>query len=165
MIEIREVETDQFEALGHVIARAWQEGYRDLLPADFLARMSADERAEMMRRIVQHGVHQLRIATHHDRVVGMVVYGPYRDEPALGEVVALNVDPAAWGGGVGGALLEHATGALARDYQEARLWALVGNDRAGLFYEKRGWERQGVTKTDDWWGTILEDELFAKKLR
>jgi GNAT superfamily N-acetyltransferase len=165
VIEVREVSGHEFDAVGELIVRAWREGYREVMPADFLATMSATERAEVMRGIVARGVHRLRVAVEDERILGMIVYGPCRDQPGIGEVVALNVDPGAWRRGAGGALLAHATAGLATDFPQAVLWAVVGNERARVFYEKRGWTRTGVTRIEDWRGTLIEDECYRRTLR
>ena len=55
------------------------------------------------------------------------------------QIKKLYVEPVLQGGGIGGALLEHAVSTLGADY----LWALEKNDRAIAFYQKHGFALTG----------------------
>jgi GNAT superfamily N-acetyltransferase len=84
--------------------------------------------------------------------VGFVNFGPSRDEDAgpgqVGEVMALYVQPTAWGTGAGGRLLREALKRLrVPGYREATLWVLEGNHRAIDFYERFGFARDGALKS------------------
>jgi GNAT superfamily N-acetyltransferase len=60
----------------------------------------------------------------------------------LGELDTIAVDPAAWRGGVGRALMATATDALAAaGYRRAILWTVEGYERGRRFYESQGWVR------------------------
>ncbi len=163
-IVIRRAGPTDAEAIGLLVVRAWREGYKDLMPADFLATMSANERAATMLRLMAQDDRTLCVASDETGLVGMVIFGPSREEEGSGEVVALNVDPRAWRRGVGSSLLRHSSDALRRDHPEALLWALVGNERARSFYEAHGWSRDGTRKTEEWWGVPLNDECYRRRL-
>src|SRR5581483_9664983 len=71
-------------------------------------------------------------------------------DPAVGQLVAMWVDPAARGQGVADALVE-ATVRCARDRgcSEIRLHVAEGNERAERFYRRIGFSRTGVTFPHD----------------
>jgi ribosomal protein S18 acetylase RimI-like enzyme len=73
-------------------------------------------------------------------VLGFCAAGHARgdDELGLGELYALNVDPAAWGRGAGRALLAAATTWLDARFRSSILWVLEANPRARRLYEARG---------------------------
>lgn len=133
---IRSAGPDDAEAMGRIHVRAWQSAYAGgLLPADALAALSAKERAERWRGILEAPAEPraaLLVAEVDGRVCGFVGTGPAeagtsapprgeaqqdREGPDLatpapdgldhpcGEVRVLNVDPDHWRGGLGRALL------------------------------------------------------------
>jgi ribosomal protein S18 acetylase RimI-like enzyme len=82
------------------------------------------------------------------RVVGVVLAGPDPEEPALGHLARLYVEPAHWGHGLGTQLYNAAMGDLAdRGFRDATLWVLEGNTRARRWYERLGWAPTGKRKT------------------
>lgn len=136
--------------------RAWQEGYRDVLPADFLGGLRVEDRYRQW-----HGWLTDETADRSGAVVaevggvvrGFVLFGSWRDddaETAVGELRALNVHPDAWGVGAGRALLKAADdGLVGLGYGEAVLWVVTGNARARRFYEIDGWAPDGASKLDE----------------
>ena len=60
---------------------------------------------------------------------------------------SLFVVPEKWGSGLGAALHDHAVASLRELATVARLWTLDPNPRAQRFYERRGWRRDGRTRT------------------
>jgi GNAT superfamily N-acetyltransferase len=64
-----------------------------------------------------------------------------------GYLRTLYVLPIHWGAGLGSALHDHALERLAAmDVPEPRLWTLVDNWSARMFYERRGWTETGNTR-------------------
>jgi GNAT superfamily N-acetyltransferase len=90
---------------------------------------------------------QVMVAEESGRIVGVAGAGPARDSDLgsrAGELYALYVAPASWGGGHGTALHQEAIRHLAKGgFDRAVLWVLEGNERARRFYESRGWVDEG----------------------
>jgi GNAT superfamily N-acetyltransferase len=79
----------------------------------------------------------------------------------VGELLALYVDPEAWGTGVGRLLVGEARAHLARrGFVEAILWVLSGNSRAQRFYRTDGWVLDGRARTDEVWGVEVDEISF-----
>ena len=77
------------------------------------------------------------VAAASGRLVGVVLAGPDPDEPEVGHVARLYVDPSSWGRGVGTLLYGTALRDLiGRSFPEATLWALEANHRARSWYER-----------------------------
>jgi GNAT superfamily N-acetyltransferase len=77
-------------------------------------------------------VGEVLVAESHetDDLIGFVAFDEH-------ELHALYVLPEYWDCGIGGHLLEAASGV-------AQLWVLEGNTRARRFYESRGWKPDGT---------------------
>jgi GNAT superfamily N-acetyltransferase len=85
---------------------------------------------------------------------GFCVVGPAREaeDPPVGEVHALYVDPPAQGAGVGSALLVAGEGMLAEElgFAAAVLWVFEANAPARAFYEHKGWTLDGGPRDERW---------------
>lgn len=141
----------------HVHGR--QAAYRGLVPDHVLDAWTPEAWAEARTAdLARHGP-ALRtwVAEDGDPGAGLLGFAdtaPAGDAglPGAGEVLLLYVDPAAIGGGIGGALLAHATADLAaRGFAPLLLWTLEGNVRARRFYERAGWRADGASRP--WWAT------------
>lgn len=105
-----------------------------------------------------------------DRVVGFAHTGPLRDDdlPSTGraEVYTLYVDPAAWRGGIGRALMAQVEGFWApRDVRELFVWVFEANDAARAFYASLGFAPDGATQVDDFGGARPVEVRCRRSLR
>jgi GNAT superfamily N-acetyltransferase len=149
--------------IAQVHVAGWQVGYAGLLPADYLARLSVEQRADRWAAILADpsAAGTTLVAELGGAIIGFASVGPSRDDdaaPGAGELWAIYVDPPHWGTGAGHGLHEAALQEL-RDAEMTRatLWVLHGNQRAQSFYERRGWTADGATKTD-WRDDVRLDE-------
>ena len=145
---IREARLGDEEALGTLHVRAWQAGYRRMMPDAFLDGLRVESRAARWKKVLASGFgdgKRLFVQLEDRTLVGMAGIGPDRWKLGCGELYMINVDPDAWGRGFGRALLAHAQGAL-RELGHARaiLWVVSRNDRARRFYERAGWTFSGL---------------------
>ena len=144
-------------AVARVHVRAWQVGYRGLLPDGYLDGLRAEDRAARYTLGRSDGP-QTTVAVVDDAIAGFVaIHGD--------ELAALHVDPDRWGGGVGRALIARARADLvAAGVSEAHLWLLDGNARAQRFYERDGWTTDGTRRTDTVWGIEVRELRFRRLL-
>ena len=151
-----------------VHVRAWQVGYRGLLPDAYLDALRPEDRAgryafgnsdpQRPRTVV---------AVEDGAIVGFATVWPSPDPDMLhaGELAALYVDPPMWRSGVGRVLIAEARDLLERDgYREAALWVLVGNDRAQRFYRADGWQPDGQRRLQEVWGVTVDEMRFRRSL-
>jgi SAM-dependent methyltransferase/ribosomal protein S18 acetylase RimI-like enzyme len=166
MVTLREARPDDAPAIAEVHVRAWQVGYRGLLPQAELDGIDRDERRAAWRQhLADPGDRSIVVAEKDDGgVVGFASCGSARDG-ADGELFTCYVDPQHWGTGVGQALLRSARRLLrARGYDEAVLWTLQGNDRALRFYRADGWEIDGSIKDEVMWGSSTTSIRLRRRL-
>jgi ribosomal protein S18 acetylase RimI-like enzyme len=169
---VRPAVADDAPAVGRVHVRAWQRAYRGgLLPDAELDALDAGERAEGWALVLggDPPPRSVRLVAEVDgEVAGFVVVGPERgfDDAADGEVHVLNVDPDAWGTGVGRELLTAGERALAdAGFDVAVLWVHPGNTRARRFYERRGWVVDGGTeRVEEIWGVQVPEIRYRREL-
>lgn len=142
---IKQMETDE-EILGkaYVHWKSWQEAYADLLPQEFLKNTYTLERCQDWAvRYPQN----ILVALVDEKVVGFACYGSSSQEDLqeAGELYALYVLADYYDQGIGYQLIQAALEKL-QSYETVSLWVLDGNTRAIAFYEKIGFQFDGVKK-------------------
>jgi GNAT superfamily N-acetyltransferase len=161
---------DDTPAVGIVHVRAWQAAYAGVMPDEYLDGLCAEDRADMWRRIIDqpppNGHHVVIEAA--GEIVGFAAHGEERgtvDDPAVGELIAINIDPAHWSHGYGRTLLRHVTAELtAFGYRRAILWVVTENDRARRFYETAGWSFDGTERVDTVQGATVNEVRYSRSL-
>jgi ribosomal protein S18 acetylase RimI-like enzyme len=144
-------------AVARIHVRAWQHGYRGLIPDAYLDSMRAEDRAARYTFGIA-GAPITSVALAGDSIVGFVTI---KDD----ELAALHVDPDLWRRGVGTRLLAHALTQLASSgVSLAWLHVLTGNTRARSFYERDGWSLSGAPKRDVVWGVEIEEIRYERAL-
>lgn len=141
--------SDDVAAVAALHVAAWRAAYRGIIPDDFLAALDVKDYEARHRARVGDPTLEFLVADGGGGVRGFAILGRSRDADAAadGELFAIYVDPAAWGEGHGAALMrESMTRLLALGFTRSRLWVLRDNFRARRFYERHGWEADGVEK-------------------
>jgi RimJ/RimL family protein N-acetyltransferase len=156
---IRPGTPDDAEAVAKVQVRSWQKAYAHALPAEGLAALSVEERADMWRRWPP------LVAEQDGEIVGFVSVGSIRDADADGELFAIYVQPERWGTGVGRELIRAGEQHL-RDlgHADVILWVLEDNPRARRFYEAAGWRLDAATRPIEIFGISVPEVRYRKTL-
>src|SRR5688500_17039624 len=156
--------------MGALVVRAWQAAYRGVMPDEYLDGLRAEDRAELWRGAIAavDGRQRLLVAEDDGRVVAFAAFGR-EAEPSdgddVGQLYAINVDPAAWGRGIGRSLLAAVTQQLRSDgFASAVLWVVPGNERARALYESGGWTAEGHAREEDVLGVVVEDMRYRRDL-
>lgn len=152
--------------MGRVHVRAWQSAYRNVMPDEYLDGLRAEDRSDMWRRQIESSAGAgLLVSCVDGSVVGFAAFGPCVEEPDIGQLYALNVEPELWGRGVGRELLEAATARLAESrFGEAVLWVVPDNQRARGLYESEGWVAEGLTRVEDVLGVTVREIRYRRRL-
>ena len=147
--------------------QTWQAAYRHVFPAAELDR-GGFIRAERWRdRIARPPAGWTTLVAERDgAIAGFASVGPSRDEPAVGELYAIYVEPA----GVvdrdrtrvdraGGGRAAHATSTRRRS----------GCSRTtrghAAFYERAGWAPDGERKSEVRWGVRAQEVRYRKRAK
>ena len=156
-------------AMATVHVASWRAAYRGLLPDDYLAGLSVEERAASWSGILADPAPgQVLVVELDGRIVGFAHVGPSGDDdagPDTGELYTIYVLPDAWGRGHGWALMEAALERLRADgYAGVTLWMLSTNDRARRFYLRQGWSVTAGQRTQEFGGQEVTDHRFGLAL-
>lgn len=168
MLTVRSATLADAAGVAGVHVRAWKVGYRGLLPDRYLDDLRPEHRIARYN-LGSMDPHQpsTLVAEVEGVIRGFVTTGPCRDPEGIqwGEVLALHVDPGAWGLGIGRRLISDARAALSdRGYAEAVLWVLAGNSRAQRFYAADGWRPDDTLRSREVWGIVIEETRFRRTL-
>jgi GNAT superfamily N-acetyltransferase len=140
---IRPATVADARTLAELEVLAWRWAYVDIVAEQDM--ITVDEREEHWSAAAPDGAFVAEVA---GRVIGVVQVGPDDEDPSVGRLRELDVEPAAQGAGIGTALYEHAVAHLrAAGFAEAVLWVFTENGHARGFYERRGWTADGATGT------------------
>ena len=173
---IREARVEDADPIGSVHVRAWQVGYRGQLPDDYLDGLSIPDRQAGWRTGLADPARAMTVLVVEDpadgHVCGFTTVGELRfggsedlDPAVVGHLYAINLEPEAWGRGIGTPLLHAASDRLAADgYREAILWTLRTNARARRFYEREGWATDGGAQVQDHDGVRLDEVRYRRGL-
>jgi GNAT superfamily N-acetyltransferase len=153
MAEIRRAIAADALAVADVHVRAWQVGYRGMLPQDHLDGLSAPARAARydFDLTLPDGPVTWVAVDAEGAIGGLATIGRCRDEELAdhGEVWAFYVDPVRWGGGLARELIEAMREELrSNNFRDAVLWVMEANSRARRFYERQGWRADGNRRTE-----------------
>lgn len=165
---IRPAEPSDAAAVAVVHVRAWQAGYRGLLPAAYLDGLRPEERAARYTFAdPDPDSPKTLVALMDGTLRAFVTTLPAKDAESVGkgQLAALYVDPDFWGQGLGQVLMNPARARLAeRGFNSAVLWVLDGNARAERFYRADGWRADGVSRTREIWGVQVREHRYIRTL-
>jgi ribosomal protein S18 acetylase RimI-like enzyme len=160
---IRPARPEDAEAIARVHVATWRAAYAHAIPSETLAAVDVDERAELWKRFLG-GPTAIFVGELDGEVCGFVSVGESQEHPGEGELFSIYVLPAAWGTGLGTALIERGEDELrARGFTRATLNVLADNPRARRFYERQGWAR-GETFQSSFLGCDVELARHRKRL-
>jgi ribosomal protein S18 acetylase RimI-like enzyme/SAM-dependent methyltransferase len=139
---IRRATLEDARAIAEVHVRAWQQGYRGVVPEAHLQSLSVERREAAWRQALSQRMCEVWVAAEGSAVAGWISVGDSRDAGAdarTGELWAVYIDPARWRRGLGRALWRQAEAHLrAAGFTSVTLWVLRDNRPARQFYETLG---------------------------
>jgi ribosomal protein S18 acetylase RimI-like enzyme len=136
-----------------------------MLPSEFLAGLSVQQRTEFWHRELIGGRSLILVAEKEGSVAGWISAGASRDPDAkdTSEVYAVYVAPDCWRHGFGrhlmGAIEEHPS-----SRNEITLWVLDQNQRAIAFYRKMGYDFDGAKRSDQLAGVTISEMRLRKTM-
>jgi len=173
-VTVRAAGVEDARRIAEVHVLGWQDGYRGLMPQDYLDGLDPADR-------VARWTQSLRaadctrggcfvVADDKGVLAGFANACQSRDKDAesgdVGEVSAIYLAPEAWGKGLGRELMTAVLAHLAvLGYLQVTLWVLDTNARARRFYEAAGFRPDGAAKIDDSRGFPLRELRYRRTLQ
>jgi GNAT superfamily N-acetyltransferase len=151
-VELRAATANDLMAVGALHHHSRVVTYRDIVPAEALTAVTADQFGHWWteRWPYERQTHLMTVAERTGRLIGFSYIGPHENEPNIGELAAIHVDPAEVGRGVGRTLMVDALANLrGHGWRRAALWVLAANATARRFYARGGWRPDGLERDDD----------------
>jgi RimJ/RimL family protein N-acetyltransferase len=167
-VTARAATIEDTEAIARVHASSWQAAYRGIVGDDFLDGLSEEVWVDRWRTIFTEPQEGARTLVWDDggEVTGFARIGPVRDPdppaPGWDEVYAIYLDPRSWGQGAGSGLLTAALGTVAADVPGVSLWVFRDNARARAFYERHGFEVDGLAQEITIGGRALPEVRYRR---
>ena len=167
MARIREARREDAPGIAHVHVASWRTTYRGIMPDEYLAQLSVEQRARRWMEITSAGAEIIYVAEDDGDggrgIVGFASGGAKRDgaTPAYdGELYAVYILQEYQGQGIGQQLVSAIAERLAQAGFNAMLvWVLAANPSRG-FYDRLGgqlvWE-----KMIDIAGTTLSEVAYG----
>lgn len=163
---IRNAEESDTEQVGMTHYKAWMETYTGLLPEKFLAGRSPEKSIATFRR---SKCSNLVVAEIGGEIVGFCGWGEFRertdgDGRPMGEIQGIYLLDAYKRNHLGRRMMDFAEEQLKDGgYRKVGLWVLSTNENAIRFYEKLGFEHDGITQKADLGETVTE-LLYTKNI-
>lgn len=163
-IKIRLGRQGDENGIARVHVDTWRTTYAGIIPADFLANLSYERRAQMWANMISNSPpgYFLFVAEMDGTIVGFVDGGPAREGPAgfSAEIYGFYLLKEQQGKGWGRALFERAVENLkAAGHKSMFLWVLTENPARG-FYERIG-GNQIAEKDIEIGGAILREVAYG----
>ena len=156
------------KAIAEIHVATWQAAYQDLMPDDYLKKMTLEKRQAYWSEAIEYSEPQLLVAAEGEKIVGFVGYDRSRDpktRSTVGEIWAIYVLPSHWGQGVGVALWDGARDGLKEEgCTQVTIWVLLRNERALQFCElAAGFKRDLTSLKTTAFGSVRLEELRLKR--
>lgn len=150
-VTVRDALPSDADAIADTHVRAWQVGYRGVIPDHVLDHPDFERvRHERWQDRLAHGPppggdpdNRIFVGEMRERVVGFGHAGreadPSPETTERGEIYGFYVHPDAWGLGVADALMAACLAELRTRFTSAVVWTLRDTPRSRRFYERTGW--------------------------
>ncbi|PHJ94839.1 GNAT family N-acetyltransferase [Nostoc linckia] len=147
---IRNARLSDAAVVADLHVQTWREAYSQLLPDGFFSEEYIRGRHDMWAKVLSDRSDRwtVHVAESENQILGFcwagIPLGPEQDEfPEHQQLYAIYVSAAAYGTGVGQALLQATLGD-----RPTVLWVAKENPRAVAFYRRNGFEFDGTEKLD-----------------
>lgn len=165
---IRRPQPKDAEQIARAHIQAWQETYTGMMPEAHLASLGAT----LEKRMVHHATAMVTtgyyVVEESGKILGFICYGQSRDnnDPAYGEIYAINLLNAAKGRGIAQEMMRRAFADLAAAGNlQISLWVVDKNTRACSFYEKMGGVLDGQVKKVEIGGQLVAELRYVWNIK
>lgn len=166
-VSVRDAVVDDLPAMERAKREAGVAAWPHILPPDVLAQLGFPDRwTTALHTPPARG--RVLVGELDGEVVGFALLRPSGDDDAgdgIGELDGFYVAPAAWGRGVGRALLGATLDQLRADgFRQATLWTAIDNHRPRRIYETGGWRMDGAVRHRQIGGAEFDEVRYRIRL-
>lgn len=149
-LELKKAVLGDESVLGHIQSESWRSAFGEIISAEDMARCADPDSAEKMyKNVLKTGRANMTIL-YADGVAHCIAgWSKNRDElgESVAELICIHSLADKRRMGCGSAMMEHVLGEIAAaGYREIVLWVFEKNSVARLFYEKHGFNFNGVKR-------------------
>ncbi|MEK7953001.1 GNAT family N-acetyltransferase [Luteolibacter soli] len=167
MTEVGKATLADGKRIAEIQIAGWKEGYRRILPDDFLDGLNPESRVPVWERFIRDKKGVMLVARSGSELTGFCHLISSRDEDGNGvaEIAAIYIDPDRWRSGCGKLLFAAAVAsAVQQGFTAMTLWVLAENSRGRGFYEAMGMRADGAGKTVERPGCTLHEVRYRMEL-
>ena len=160
---VRSANVNDAESIAFIHVLAWQHAYINIFPTEFLANLSVEARTAAWQQLLVENQNTTIVKELDGGIVGWASGGVSRDADAIDEleVHAIYVLPDYWGRGIGTELM-YGMDTIFSPHLKQTLWVLRENRRAIRFYQKLGYEPDGMHNELER-GGVKQQEIRLRK--
>ncbi len=160
-VSIRLAQPSDSKAIAKVHVQSWQETYEGIIPADYLANLSVEQRESMWTEILSSpNPDHVFVAMVDDEVVGFISGGSAREEHGFdAELYAIYLLKKFHKRGIGKELFNHLKASLRQNgFSGMYLWVLRDNATTEFYRAMGG--KIGAQKEETIGGKALIEDLY-----
>jgi len=147
---IRKANSNESSRIADIQIFGWRNAYRGIIDDEILfKRLNIEKKSQMVRNVIEEGIEEWYVFEEDNIIKGMMIIGNSRDEDKeeAFELWAIYIDPLMMRMGIGKQMIEYCENiGRERKYKENILWVLEENIIGRNFYEKNGYEVDGIKK-------------------
>ncbi len=147
---IRYANINDSKILGDIHSQSWKMAYKKIIPDLILDNMSAEKREKYFYKALSEKLEEDVLIFKQNNPVGFMTLGKCRDEDydsSWGEICGIYLLPTYWNQGIGTELIKWGINELKnKAFTKISLWVLEENTNARKFYEKIGFQHDGIIK-------------------
>ncbi len=161
-MEFRVASLSDLNDISKLFHACWHISYINLLSADVRAEMTLENSKDLWRpSLLDPQGKETVVGILDSTIVSVFRIGADKDDPSLGHLFSLYVDPKLAGKGLGKTSLTEAAANLAdRGFKSMSLWVFEKNTIARNLYQGFGFQLTGLTRVDERW---KENEIKMRK--
>ena len=161
-MEFRTASLSDLKDIALLFHACWHISYATLLADEVRAEMTLENSADLWRpSLIDPKDRETIVGILDSKIVSVFRIGEDKDDPTLGHLFSLYVDPKVAGKGLGKSSLTKAADKLAeKGFKSMSLWVFEKNAIARNLYQGFGFQLTGESRVDERW---KENEVKMRK--
>lgn len=146
--EAKKADASMAHDIAFILTLSWQRAYKGIIPDDYLQKLSAEKKAERIKKSIGETPEEFYLFSVDKLSAGAAILCKDREKSAKatdGEICAIYFLPEYWGLGYGKMAMHYSLKRFKElSCTDVTVWVLEENKRARNFYEKCGLSFSGT---------------------